>query len=192
MLLTSGPLCRNGSRRTRGDGFGRRCLDLAGGGRAGARLLESGRRLILDIYCYEAILGDAKRHRSAFVIASPDRERPTGADLLQQAGADELIDSLSGGFAFKVRRQFNSAIIALRSRGQNDELRIGESCHRDPPLGWCGVVCRHHRSPTSAMRPAGQDPEARLMPGTVTVPLCSQTNASPFWIMFIAGFGQTG
>ena len=62
-----------------------------------------------------------------FVIASPDRERATGADLLQQAGADELIDDLSGGFAFKVRRQFNSAIIALRSRGQNDELRIGKS-----------------------------------------------------------------
>jgi hypothetical protein len=26
-----------------------------------------------------------------------------------------------------IRRQFNSAIIAPRSRGQNDELRIGES-----------------------------------------------------------------
>jgi hypothetical protein len=43
----------------------------------------------------------------------PDLERTTGADLLQQAGADELFDSLSGGFAFDVRRQFNSAIIAL-------------------------------------------------------------------------------
>src|SRR2546430_1862909 len=56
------------------------------------------------------------------------------ADLLQQAGANQLVDNLSGGFAFKVCWQFNSAIIALRSRGQNDELRIGKSCHRDPPL----------------------------------------------------------
>jgi hypothetical protein len=91
-----------------------------------ACLLGSG-RLILDIDCFEAVLGDAKRHRSAFVVASPDRERATGADLLQQAGADELIDNLSSGLAFNVCRQFNSAIIALRSRGQNDELRIGKS-----------------------------------------------------------------
>jgi hypothetical protein len=44
-------------------------------------------------------------------------------DLLQQTSADELVDRLSGGFVFDVRRQFNSAIIALRSRGQNDEFR---------------------------------------------------------------------
>jgi hypothetical protein len=69
----------------------------------------------------------AKRHRSTFVIASPDRERASGADLLQQAAADELIDNLAGGFAFDIRRQFDSTIVALRSRGQNDELRIGKS-----------------------------------------------------------------
>jgi hypothetical protein len=165
MLLPSGTLCRNGSRPTRGDGFGRRCLDLAGGGRAGACLLEGGRRYILDIDRFEAVLGDAKRHRSAFVIASPDRERATSADLLQQAGADEFVDDLSGGFAFKVRRQLNSTIIALRSRGQNDELRIGKFRHRDPPSRWCGIVCRHHHSPTLAMQPAGQDPETRPVPG---------------------------
>jgi hypothetical protein len=45
------------------------------------------RCLILDIDRFEAGLGDAKGHRFA-VIASPDRERATGADLLQQAGAD--------------------------------------------------------------------------------------------------------
>jgi len=33
------------------------------------------------------------------------------------------------------------------------------------------------------MQPAGQDPEARLAPGTVTLPLCSRTNASPFSII---------
>ena len=85
------------------------------------------RRLILDIDRFEAGLGDAERHRSAVVIASPDRERATGADLLQQASAHELIDDLACCSAFEVRREFNSAIIALRSRGQNDELRIGKS-----------------------------------------------------------------
>jgi hypothetical protein len=54
-----------------------------------------------------------------------------------------------------------------------------------PPLGWCGVVCRHHLSPTVAMQPAGQDPEGRLAPGTVTLPLRSCANASPFWIMLL-------
>ena len=128
MLLPSGLLRRNGNLLAGGDGLGCRCFDFARDrSRADACLLGSGHRLILDIDRFEAVLGDAKRHRSTFVIASPDRERASGADLLQQAGADELIDSLSGGFALDVRRQFNSAIIALRSRGQNDELRIGKS-----------------------------------------------------------------
>ena len=51
---------------------------------------------------------------------------------------------------------------------------------------------RHHHSPASAMQPAGQDPKARLVPGTVTLPLRSQTNASPFWIMLLLVWGQTG
>jgi hypothetical protein len=25
-------------------------------------------------------------------------------------------------------------------------------------FGFCGITCRHHRSPTSAIKPAGQDP----------------------------------
>src|SRR5262249_59225083 len=33
------------------------------------------------------------------------------------------------------------------------------------------------------MRLAGQDPELLLAPGTVAVPLRSQPNVSPFWIM---------
>src|SRR5207247_4333894 len=121
MLFTSGLLCCNGTPLAGGDGVGRRCLDFAGVSRADARLLGSGRRLILDIDRFEAGLRDAKRHRSAFVIASPERERATRSDLLQQSGADQLVDNLSGGFTLKVR---DSAIIALRSRGQNDELRI--------------------------------------------------------------------
>src|SRR5258708_287983 len=185
MLLTSGLLCRDGNPLAGGSGFGCRRLDCASGGRADTCFPWSGRRLILHIDRFEAVLSDAKRYRSALVIASPDRERATGVDLLQQAGADQLINNLSGGSAFKVRRQFNSAIIALRSCGQNDELRIGESWHRDPPLHWCGVVCRHHHSPTVAFRPAGQDPEVLRAPGTVTLPLRSHANASPFWIMLL-------
>ena len=37
----------------------------------------------------------------------------------------------------------------------------------------------------SAVVIASQDPETRLVPGTVTVPLRSRTNASPFWIMLL-------
>jgi hypothetical protein len=32
------------------------------------------------------------------------------------------------------RKLARRAIITLRRRGQNDELRIGKSCHRDTPL----------------------------------------------------------
>jgi len=40
------------------------------------------------------------------------------------------------------------------------------------------------------MQPAGQDPEARLAPGMVTLPLCSRANASPFWIMLLLVWGR--
>jgi len=40
------------------------------------------------------------------------------------------------------------------------------------------------------MQPAGQDPEARLVSGTVTLPLRSRPNASPFWIMLLLVFGK--
>jgi hypothetical protein len=42
------------------------------------------------------------------------------------------------------------------------------------------------------MQPAGQDPEALLAPGTVILPLCSRTNASPFWDNVVAGLGRSG
>jgi hypothetical protein len=41
------------------------------------------------------------------------------------------------------------------------------------------------------MQPAGQDPEARLVPATVTLPLCSRTKASPFWIMLLLVWGRS-
>src|SRR5262249_6374828 len=126
------------------------------------------------------------------VIASPDRQQASGADLLQQARADELVDRLSGGFVFDGSRQFNRAIIALRSRGQNDELRIGESCHRDPPLRGAASFAATTTAPPRPCSRRGRIPEAHLVPGTVTVPLCSRTNASPFWIMLLLVWGRLG
>jgi hypothetical protein len=127
MLLPSRLLRHNGNPLAGGDDLGCGCFDFVGGSRADACLLGSGLRRAVAVDRCEPLLGDAKRHRPIAVIAAPDRERAGGADLLQQAGADELIGSLPGRFVLDVRRQFNSAIIALRGRGQNDELRIGES-----------------------------------------------------------------
>src|ERR1700722_19020175 len=41
------------------------------------------------------------------------------------------------------------------------------------------------------MKPAGQDSGCRSPPGTVTVPLRSHLNASPFWIIFVLVLEQT-
>src|SRR5207302_7907771 len=56
-----------------------------------------------------------------------------------------------------------------------------------------GGVAPHHRSPTSAMEPAGQDLGALMRSGLTTVPLQSRPNASPFWLMVLlssAAFGH--
>lgn len=109
---------------------------------------------------FEAPFGDAKRHRSSFRIASPGQERAIGADLFKQPSADELIHGLSNRFDRNVCRQVNPAIIATQSRGQNDELGIGESCHRDPPLRWCGVVRRTTTAPPRPCSRRGRIPRA--------------------------------
>ncbi len=41
------------------------------------------------------------------------------------------------------------------------------------------------------MQPAGQDPEARLAPGTLTLPLRSRTNASPFSLILLLLCGRS-
>jgi hypothetical protein len=116
MLLTSGFPCSNGNSLTGGGELWLQGFDVAPGWiRADACLLGCGYRLILNIDRVEAALGDAKRHRSVFDIASSDRERAGGRYLLQEASANEFIDSLSGSFAVDVRRQFNPAIIAVRT-----------------------------------------------------------------------------
>src|SRR5262245_5454999 len=51
-------------------------------------------------------------------------------------------------------------------------------------------VAPHHRSPTSATEPAGQDLWASSLPERATVPLQSQANASPFLIMFLLSSGK--
>src|SRR5262245_44984020 len=111
--------------------------------------------------------------------------------LFKQPRADEPIHCLSNRFGSNVCRQVNSAIIAPRSRGQNDELGIGESWHRDPPLLWYGVIAATTAAPP---RPCGRRGRirGRVAPGTVTLPLCSRTNASPFWIMLLLVLGQFG
>ena len=68
---------------------------------------------------------------------------------------------------FKSRRRLEAEILFLRHQ-LNIALRR-----------------RPGRSPTLAMKPAGQDHEARPAPGTVIVPLCLQRNASPFSIMLL-------
>src|SRR5262249_53212528 len=184
------PRC-NGSPLARGDDFDCRCFDFGQvGSQTNACLRRSAHRNSLDPDRFEALFGDAKRHGSSFGIASPGQERAIGADLFQQPSADELIHGLAKRFARNVCRQVDSAIIAPRSRGQNDELGIGESCHRDPPLRWCGVIVA--ATTTAPPRPCsrrGRIPRARRAPGMVTLPLCSRTNASPFWIMLLLSLG---
>ncbi len=48
-----------------------------------------------------------------------------------------------------------------------------------------GGVVPHHRSPTSAIKPAGQDPGTVHRPELTTVPLCVGEKASPFWIILL-------
>jgi hypothetical protein len=51
-----------------------------------------------------------------------------------------------GRFALDIRRQFNSAIIAPRNRGQDDELRIGESRDRDSSEGLARLMSEQSRA----------------------------------------------
>jgi hypothetical protein len=57
------------------------------GSKQGRRRSHRQWRGIHDRDRLEAVRGDAQRHRPAVVVASPDRERVSGADLLQEAGA---------------------------------------------------------------------------------------------------------
>src|SRR5262249_40715740 len=60
----------------------------------------------------------------------------------------------------------------------------------DPPLRWCGVIAATTTAPPRPRSRRGRIPRARRAPGTVTLPLCSRTNASPFWIMLLLVLGR--
>jgi len=142
-----------------------------------------------------SIRGDVRASRPCLVMrsamgpASASRRQASsepGADLFQ---SDELIHGLLNRFARNVCRQVSSAIIAPRSRGQNDELGIGGFGHRDPPFALVRRHCRHPRSPPRPCSRRGRIPK-RLAFETVTVRLCSRPNASPFWIMLLLVWGR--
>src|SRR5262249_34091026 len=54
-----------------------------------------------------------------------------------------------------------------------------------------GVIAATTAAPPRPCSRRGRIPRARRAPGTVTVPLCSRPNASPFWIMLLLVLGTT-
>src|SRR5262245_35445923 len=55
-------------------------------------------------------------------------------------------------------------------------------------FGFRGVLRRHHRSPTSAIEPAGQDPGMRLLTGTGHTSALFARKSQSFLDNVIAGF----
>src|SRR6185312_259334 len=84
-------------------------------------------------------------------------------------------------------RVFVGIVVALSPR-----LRLLRTCrsllgalrHWIPP-SVSGALAPHHRSPTSALRPAGQDLGTGRSLEAVTVLLRSPRKASAFWITFL-------
>jgi hypothetical protein len=89
-----------------------------------------------------------------------------------------------GGLAIASGDGF-AAVVSVRA-GRGD--RFFADFDIETLLSVDGGVAPHHRSPTSAMEPAGQDLGARMRSGLTTVPLQSQPNASPFLDNVIAQF----
>jgi short subunit dehydrogenase len=100
---------------------------------------------------------------------SPDRQRATGGDLLDQAVVQEVRDHFLGNGSFPVSGEFNGAIRALRRGGQQHKLAIRKllRCHAGISSVDDGVSRRHHRSPALAIKPAGQDPRKSQRPSGV-------------------------
>jgi hypothetical protein len=105
--------------------------------------------------------GDAQRECSFLIVTAPDRQRAAGGDFFDQSFGQEFADYLVGGAALQVGRKFNGTVLALRGRGQEHKLGIGES-HRDLRSVGDGISRRHHRSPARARKPAGQIPGASM------------------------------
>jgi len=49
----------------------------------------------------------------------------------------------------------------------------------------------HHRSPTSAKQPAGQDLRMPEAPRLQVLPLQTQRDASPFWIILLLVYARS-
>ena len=189
MLLPSRLLRCNGNPLGGGDDLGCRCFDFVGGSRADACLLGSGLRLSVDVDRFEALLGDAKRHRPSFVIASPDRERAGGADLLQQAGADELIGSLRAAASLT----FAGSSTPRSSRCEAaDRMTSCVSVSLDIGiLRWCGVVAATTTAPPRPRSRRGRIPrQSRARNGHTTALFADECQS--FLDNVIAGLGHTG
>src|SRR6266568_6551903 len=60
------------------------------------------------------------------VVPPPDRQRIARRDLFKEPPAKELGDDLLGCAPLEVRGKLDAAVLALRGRGQDDELGVGE------------------------------------------------------------------
>src|SRR6266436_373792 len=162
----------------------------------GGRLWFAGRRIrrfVLHPDRLKAPLRDAQGARTILVIATPNRQRGASANLFDHSRGQELGDDLLGGTAGQIRRRFKGAIVALRSRGQQQQLGLGQFHGILHSVG--DDDCRrHHRSPALAMKPAGQDPATRpsglVEPSHTTAQLPPKSQS--FLDHLIAGFWPTG
>ena len=102
MPLANGLLCRNGDLLTGGC-----CCSRSRGfasGEAAVVFLGRSYPFVRSIDGCEASACDAKGDGSAFVIASPDRQRATGPYLFQQAGADNLSTTFPAALSLNILR----------------------------------------------------------------------------------------
>jgi hypothetical protein len=118
------------------------------------------------------VLGHGRRQLLWFAVT----RHPTAEWLAQQ-----IVEAFPWGTAPTYLVRDNDG-----AYGRAFTNRVGTMGIRDHPISprspWQNP---HHHSPTLAMQPAGRDPEARLAPGTGTLPLCWRGNASAFWIMLL-------
>ena len=113
------------------------------------------------------------------------------SDIASKVVIEFVRMSLSTALQTASRRQVDSVIIAPRSRGQNDELGIGESCHRDPPLRWCGFIAATAAAPPRPCSRRGRIPKAsRARNGHTTALFAAECQS--FLDNVIAGLEQTG
>jgi hypothetical protein len=102
--------------------------------------------------------GDAQRECSFLIVTPPDRQRATGGDFFDQSFAQEPADHPVGGTALQIGRKFNATILALRGRGQEHKLSVGE-LHRDLRSVGDGI------SAVTTEAPRGRESRRGTVPG---------------------------